>query len=441
MSKSSQGFVQLKCHTLRKDREERWISWTIKPLYKVSGDYYGLLATARDITEMARLEEQVRQKAKLETIGQLAGGVAHDFNNILGAILAQSNLLGLLGASTPTSKQAIEIIENGVFRAKELTDKLLGFAQCGKTKNTPLDVHSIIEEVTSLLKRTLDKRIDISTFLRADNSVIFGDPSQIYQVILNLTINARDAIKHKFSDQPTPLMAGEIKIETTLIQGSDLTSNHSKDKYLRIYVTDNGTGISKDIRERIFEPFFTTKKSSGNSGMGLAMVYGIINNHEGFINLKSSLCYGTSFFIDLPLAERSTKVESILKNPEITIGKGNILLIDDEDLVRSSLSALLRSIGYQTFCAASGDEALAVYQEVLADIDLVILDLMMPGVDVSTCIKRLKASKPNLKILLTSGYGLNEKAESLMNGDADGFIQKPCGIAELSQLISSKIIN
>gem|GEM_PF-3119367 len=439
MPRGSQAFLQIKCHTTRKDGTDRWVSWRIKPLHKSSGEFYGVLATARDITEMANLEDQVRQKAKLETIGQLAGGVAHDFNNMLGAILAQSNLLQRIMPQSQQVTQSLGSIETGVLRAKELTDKLLGFAQCGKTKNCPFDIHKVVEEVTNLLNRTLDKRIVLCTNLKASRSTIFGDPSQLYQVILNLVINSRDAILERFQENPNPNLCGTINIATSLVDSLDYTSPTSMSSFIRISIHDNGCGIPRDVEQKIFEPFFTTKKDNGNSGMGLAMVYGIITNHDGYISVTSLPEMDTAFFIHLPVAAKEIEITKPEAIPIIKPGKSSILLIDDEELVRSSLSALLRSIGYQTFCAGNGDEALSVYQSALKDIDLVILDLMMPGLQVSSCIKRLKTTKPSIKILLTSGYGLNDKSQEILTEAADGFIQKPCDLSELSKIIATTL--
>lgn len=304
MPKLSDSFLQIKSQQLRKDKQLRKISWRIKPLIKGGGELYGYIATARDITEMARLEEQLRQRAKLESIGQLAGGLAHDFNNMLAAILAQANLIKRSADTNTRAHQSAASIEMGVLRAKELTDKLLDFAQCGKNKSCSFNVHSIIEELVALLGRTLNKKISIRTELIAEESIIYGDPNQIYQVLLNLVINARDAIKQKLEQSIDPNVDGQIVISTTLNKSHLLRSSLNSNSVIQITIEDNGCGIPKDVERHIFEPFFSTKREHGHSGMGLAMAYGIVNNHDGYITVNSDSKSYTAFTITLPVSEQ-----------------------------------------------------------------------------------------------------------------------------------------
>lgn len=427
-----------KFHALRGDGETRWTSWTMKSLVKPSGEVYGFLVTARDITDIARLEEELSRKAKLETIGQLAGGVAHDFNNMLSGIMAQTHVLQRLKNHDPTVSDSMRTIESCVTRAKELTSKLLGFAQCGKTKNCPFSTHEIIKEVVALLERTLDKRLTISTKLQSSQDTVFGDPTQIYQVILNLCVNARDAILEKFNQAPHPEQQGNIEISTHLEpqpfnEGiADLTPK------MVIQISDDGCGIPNDLKERIFEPFFTTKKQHGNSGMGLAMVYGIVNNHEGSVKVENRTPSGSKFSVLLPITQKTAIDNSELEKPSAHVAKskGTVLLIDDEDLVRSSMAALLRSLGYETFCATSGDEAIEIYKSAIGMFDAVLLDMMMPGMSVESCVRKLKELRPDLQIVLTSGYGLSDLAARLMSSGVESFLQKPCPVNELSETLA-----
>ena len=291
----------------------------------------------------------------------------------------------------------------------------------------------------TLLNRTLDKRIAIKVELTPSQNTVMGDPNQIYQVILNLAINARDAIMEKFLKKPEPSMSGEIIITTEVAK--HLNYNHASlgVRHIRVSVKDNGCGFSKNIEKKIFEPFFTTKKQNGNSGMGLAMVYGIVASHNGLMNVSSKENSGTTFQIHLPLSVAEIKEEIPEEIVTIEQQQGTILLIDDEELVRSSISTLLRSMGYQTFCAGSGTEALAVYESVLNSIDLVVIDLMMPGIDIQSCLRRLRSAKPTIKILLTSGYGLREDTQQLVKESADGFIQKPFKLNDFSKLIRATL--
>ncbi len=430
--------VPFKFHARRGDGENRWTSWTIKSLVKPSGEIYGFLATARDITDIARLEEELRRKAKLETIGQLAGGVAHDFNNMLSGIMAQTHVLQRLKNHDPAVCDSMRIIESCVSRAKELTSKLLGFAQCGKTKNCPFSIHEIVKEVVTLLERTLDKKIAITTNLQASLDTVYGDPTQIYQVILNLCVNSRDAILERFNQEPHPEQKGIIQISSRLEpKPFDEDGTKSTQKII-IEVSDDGCGIPAELKDRIFEPFFTTKKQLGNSGMGLAMVYGIVSNHDGTVKAENRTPLGSKFSVSLPITKELAVGNTEIERPSAPVAKskGTVLLIDDEDLVRSSMAALLRSLGYETFCATSGDEAIEIYKTAINMFDVVILDMMMPGMSVENCVRKLKELRPELQIVLTSGYGLSDLAARLMSTGVDSFLQKPCPISDLSETLS-----
>jgi signal transduction histidine kinase len=245
---------------------------------------------ARDITERkrteaerAKLEEQLRHAQKMEAIGTLAGGVAHDFNNVLTAILGHVHLLKQEAPPDDPIHQRMFVIEAGVQRARHLTDQLLTFARGGKQQNVVFDLHATVQEVFQLLERMLGRHVSCQVELRAERCLINGDPGQLHQVILNLALNARDAMPH----------GGTLRCRTDLVSGAN---------FIRLSVSDSGSGIPREIRGRIFEPFFTTKPKGQGTGMGLAMVYAIVQNHAGSIEVESEVGQGTTFHLSLPLA-------------------------------------------------------------------------------------------------------------------------------------------
>jgi len=247
-----------------------------------------VVTVVRDVTEQRQLEEELRQMAKMQAIGQLAGGVAHDFNNLLTGILAKANMLKLNEPPDKPAHEAAKIIEKAAERAAELPRQLLGFARRGKGQVVPVDLHDAIRETVGLLGRTLDRKIKITLDLRASGSVVMGDPTQIQQVFLNLAINARDAMED----------GGQLTFETDLVTHDEAYCRTHVDTapgtYVMVTITDTGCGIPPEIQKRVFEPFFTTKEQGQGTGMGLAMVYGIVKNHGGSIRLYSEPGEGSS---------------------------------------------------------------------------------------------------------------------------------------------------
>jgi PAS domain S-box-containing protein len=398
------------------------------------------LLIARDMTarqhmacENATLEKQLRQVHKMEAVGRLASGVAHDMNNILTAILAHAGLLKARVDKKYPAWNAGDVIEKAVHRGKELTSQLLGFARQGKHHHVPVDIHCVIQEVTGLLCRTVDKAVTLQTDLLAEEPWVVGDPNQIYQVLMNLAVNASDAMRQK----------GEIIFQTSNESVSSAQALHipglAAGDYVVIRVTDTGDGMPQDVQAHIFEPFFTTKEQSQGSGMGLAMAYGIVKNHHGYIGVTSTLGMGTTMRVYLPSVlcdDPQTKAAPMVTRSE---GAGHVLIIDDEKAVAEAAQAILEFLGYATTIRLSGLEAVAFFQNSKHHVDLVLLDMVMPDMSGSECFAELRRIRPESKILLCTGYDRNHAVQELMNQGVVGFIQKPYDLDELAQVCADAL--
>jgi len=393
------------------------------------------LFVARDMTarkhmadENAMLEQQLRQVQKMEAVGRLASGVAHDMNNILTAILAHAGLLKARGDETQPSWKAGDVIEKAVHRGKELTSQLLGFARQGKHHHVPVDIHGVIQEVTGLLGRTVEKKITLQTDLLAEEPWVVGDPNQLYQVLMNLAVNASDAMSDK----------GDLMFHTSNETVSAAQASHTPGlaagDYVVVRVTDTGDGMPQDVQSHIFEPFFTTKELGQGSGMGLAMVYGIVKNHHGYIGVTSTLGVGTTMRVYLPsiLCDEPQSPSGSVAAP--SAATGHVLIIDDEEAVAEAAQAILEYVGYTTTIRLSGREAVAFCQESSQPVDLVLLDMVMPDMSGPECFAELRRVWPDSKILLCTGYDRNHAVQELLNQGVVGFIQKPYDLDDLAQV-------
>ncbi len=390
----------------------------------------GVTFTALDITERKQAEEEKRilkerlqHAEKIEAIGTLAGGVAHDFNNLLMGIQGNASLaLKDIDPTHPTYEN-LKRIEEQVQSGATLTKQLLGFARGGKYEVKPTDMNEILEKISSMFGRT-KKEISIQRKHGKDLWSVEVDRGQMEQVFLNLYVNAWQAMPG----------GGEIYLETqnVLLDEAIALSLFAKPgKYVKIAVTDTGTGMDEKTKARIFEPFFTTKGMGRGSGLGLATVYGIIKGHHGMINVYSEPGHGTTFTVYLPASEKEVVTEKTATE-EIVRGKETILLVDDQKMVMEVSKEMLETLGYKVYAAGSGQEAIAVYMEKKDKIDLVILDMIMPGISGAGTFDRLREINPDVKILLSSGYSLNGQAQEILDRGCKGFLQKPFRLSQLS---------
>jgi two-component system, cell cycle sensor histidine kinase and response regulator CckA len=390
------------------------------------GDKPGFLVFLRDVTEKKRMEAELIHAQKMEAIGTLAGGIAHDFNNILMGILGYTSLMLLNTEPDNTSHERLKSIEHLVESGADLTKQLLGFARGGKYEVKPTDVNELVRRSSEIFGRT-KKEITIHRDYQKDLYIADVDRGQIEQVLLNLFVNAWQAMPG----------GGDLYLETSNVTLDEMyTRLHSihSGNYVKISVTDNGTGMDQATQRRIFEPFFTTKGMGLGTGLGLASAYGIIKNHGGIINVYSEVGRGTTFTIYLPASTRAIFEEKIIP-VEAKKSTESVLIVDDQDMILAVARDMLKALGYKVFTAQGGKEALAIYNENKKGIDVVILDMIMPSMSGGETFDKLKAINPDVRVILSSGYSINGQATEIMQRGCNGFIQKPFNIKELSQKI------
>jgi len=386
-----------------------------------------------DITDRKRaeeerriLQERLQHADKMEAIGTLAGGIAHDFNHLLMGIQGYASLSLLdLDPSHPHYER-LRRIEEQVQSGADLTSQLLGFARGGRYEVNPADMNEVIEKTSSMFGRT-KKEISIHRKQGKDLWSVEVDRGQMEQVFLNLYINAWQAMPG----------GGEIYLEAQNVLLNDeqaLSYSVKPGKYVKIMVTDTGTGMDEKTRERIFDPFFTTKEMGRGTGLGMATVYGIIKGHRGMIHVYSEPGQGTTFTIHLPASDKEVVTEKAATG-KIVSGTETILVVDDEKMVLEVNRELLEFMGYRVYTVGSGQEAISVYMEKRNEIDLVILDMIMPGISGAETFDRLREINPGIKVLLSSGYSLTGKAQTIMDRGCNGFLQKPFTQEQLSSKV------
>jgi signal transduction histidine kinase/ActR/RegA family two-component response regulator len=398
----------------------------------------GLVERSRSREQAEELKERLRQSQKLEAIGTLAGGVAHDFNNLLTGILGYTWLLKQNAQPEDEVYRSASVIENAAERAAELTRQLLGFARQGQHQDLPVDLNALVSEVTELLSRTFDKAVTLHVAPHPRNLRVLGDPGQLHQVLLNLAINARDAMPR----------GGDLYFDVRAL-ADELVPRAAhphlgRGAHAVLEVRDTGTGMRPIDQRRIFEPFFTTKEVGKGSGMGLALVYGIVQGHRGAIEVESREHVGTVFRVYLPLLEGAaagaTGGERRAVEAELPVpGQGLVLVVDDEELVREMARELLTSLGYQVLTARNGLEAIDRFIERRSEIDLVVLDLVMPRMGGRECLRALKRIDPQVRVLLSSGWQREGHLQSAMEEGALGFLSKPYQLVALSQAVARAI--
>ena len=419
---------------LHKDGRLVYLETSACLFYDSHGNLKGYRGSDRDITdrkraeeEKAKLESQLQLAQKFEAIGTLAGGVAHDFNNLLMGIQGRASLISMdLDVSHP-QREHIHAIEEYIRSATSLTKQLLGFARGGKYEVKPVDMNELVLESSAMFGRT-KKEIQIHTKCQASPLVVEADKGQIEQVLLNMYINAWQAM---------PPDSGELYLETkisTLDEADCKPHQAEPGRYVRVSITDTGSGMDEATRQRVFDPFFTTKGKKRGTGMGLASAYGIIKNHGGLITVYSEIGRGTTFNIYLPLSDKEAN-RKISMEGRLVKGSATILLVDDEEFIIDVGQAMLARLGYRVMVCRGGQEAVNVITDIGNIIDMVILDMIMPGMDGSTTFNRIREIQPNMLVLLSSGYAMNGHAEKIMRRGCNGFIQKPYNISELSQKI------
>jgi PAS domain S-box-containing protein len=394
----------------------------------VLGEQHKTIIVLNDITEQKHMEAQLQQAQKMEAIGTLAGGIAHDFNNLLMAIQGTVSLILFTMDPDHPQYKKIESIEKQVESGAKLTSQLLGYARKGKYEIKPIDLNHLIRETTETFART-KKEITVRQNLSPNLYATEADEGQIEQILLNLYVNAASAMPN----------GGHLVIETRNATDTDMKGELYRPKpgsYVLLTVTDTGSGMDENTKKRIFEPFFTTKEMGRGTGLGLASAYGIVKNHGGYIDVDSQLGKGTTFKIYLPASEKPAENTAVVKNrDDVSKGHETILLVDDERMILEVGKDLLEEMGYDVITAKDGKEAVEIYKARKNDIDLLILDIIMPEMNGGDVYDTMKKINPDIKVLLSSGYSVEGQAAEILARGCDGFIQKPFHMGQLSQSI------
>jgi signal transduction histidine kinase/ActR/RegA family two-component response regulator len=406
------------------------------------GDKVMLQATVRDITERKRAEElnvrleaQFRQAQKMEGIGQLAGGVAHDFNNILAAIQMQSDLLKSSSGLSADQSEFADEISATVQRAAALTRQLLLFSRREVFQPRDLDLSESIASTTKMLKRILGENVQMQLKLASQPMFIHADAGMIDQILMNLAVNARDAMPN----------GGQLVIETSGVVFDQFASSQSAQarpgSFVCLSVSDSGCGIAPEILPKIFEPFFTTKDVGKGTGLGLATVFGIVQQHQGWINVYSELDHGTTFRIYLPRLAKNAGPKS--SQPALTAMRGGsetILLAEDDPAVRASVRKAVSQLGYRVLEAPTGAKALEVWRQNRQEISLLLTDLVMPdGMSGKALAQHLLQENAKLKVIYMSGYSAEVVGKDFPLKEGDDFLTKPFQASKLAQTIREKL--
>jgi len=420
-----QGFVKrFEAQVYTKSGDKVWISMNAYAVADRAGNTLYYEGTAENITERKRLEDQLRQAQKMEAIGTLAGGVAHDFNNILTVIMGLGNLIQMSIDKGDTLRPYIDQIVASSERAADLTQSLLAFSRRQRITPEAHTVNGVVTSTAKLLKRLLPEDIELKCDLTDKKTLTMLDLTQIGQVIMNLAINARDAMPH----------GGSLIIRT---ERSKLDENFKKihgfgrpGNYVKLSVSDTGIGMDESTMKRIFEPFFTTKEVGKGTGLGLASAYGIVKQHDGYITVSSALSMGTTFDIYLPLIDtpHPRRVSAV---PETKGGAETILIVEDDRDVRSTLTRILEKQGYITIEAMDGDDALRLYEEHRTEVDLIILDVVMPGRNGKEVLDEITRINPSVKAVFVSGYTGDIVIDKGVENDSVDFLQKPLSVPKL----------
>ena len=405
----------------------------ISPVRDTTGKIVNYVAVKRDMTQEVEMERRLRQTQKMESLGHLAGGIAHDFNNVLGVIQGALSLLKPR-LTDPSLARYVEVGEGAVGRGADVAKRLLTFSREGQLTLRTVTLAEATEELTRVLEHTIEKTIDIVTEIPPDIPCILADPGQLGQVFLNLCINGRDAILEARPEAGT----GTLTIVAALENGEALRKRFKEavaPSYVRISVIDNGTGMTDLIRSRVFEPFFTTKPAGKGTGLGLAVAYGIVKNHRGFIDVESEPGKGSVFHVYVQASTAAPSAGSISDERPITGGTETILVVEDEKALRDLLAELLEGSGYRVLKAADGIEGLAVYRQYRREIGVVLTDMGLPRMSGQDLFARIRELDPAAPIVLASGYLEPSLRSHLSSAGAKAFIQKPYQTRDILRII------
>ena len=416
----------------------RWARIDRSPCRDDRGNIIGIVAVGVDVTELKsaqddrrELEDRLRQAEKMQALGELAGGIAHDFNNQLAGIMGYTEMIRKRVDEDERLTRYADTILKVSRRASSLVAQLLAFARKGKRRPVDVDAHELLDEVIALLERSIDQRIKIERAFCADAPAVTGDPTQLQNALLNLGINARDAMPE----------GGRLTFATKIVDlDEEYCRNHTYEItagcYVQIAVSDTGVGMDAETQARIFEPFFTTKEAGKGTGMGLAAVYGAVKSHEGSINVYSETGRGTTFRVYLPVAESTGKRRSASPASEGT-ASGHIMVVDDDDTARATARSILSEMGYVVSTFATGEDAVACYVNVWKEIDVVVLDMTMPAMSGPDTFRAMRRVNPDIRSVLSSGHALDGQGPELLDEGIRSFVEKPFTVDELCDKVAA----
>jgi len=438
-----QGYVKdFEIELKRKDGQKVIVQETTTVIRDPSGKIIGYRGILRDITNQKKLEEQLRQAQKMESLGTLAGGIAHDFNNILAIILGHVHSLERNNGNGSREKfeRSVEAINKAVQRGAGLVQQILTFARKTNTQFESVNVNTAVEDIVKILGEAFPKTITISVDLEPNLPIIVADHNQLHQVLLNLCVNAYDAIieiqKNQSHAQSSMSQRGALVLRTRTVQGDVVQrqfSDATADRYVVLSVSDTGVGMDEATRTRIFEPFFTTKEKGKGTGLGLSVVYGVMKSHHGYIDVESEVNKGTTFYLYFPVPQgivRTYKGKP-MENKELPGGNETILVVEDEEMLLELVKNLLEDKGYKVMTARDGQEAIELYARYKKEIALVLSDMGLPKMSGWDAFRRMREIDPNVKAILASGYlDPNVRSEMLRAGAKD-FVQKPYDVNQI----------
>ncbi len=409
--------------------DRRRVVWNLTGLKDWQGRTTAVIGVGQDITDQQRTSENIAQAQKLETIGQLAGGIAHHFNNLLTIIMGNAELMQRSLPGDSDCQHLAQQVIQAAQRAGDLTTQLLAFARKGRFKLERVELNELLRRTVKLLTVTIDKRVEMHLNLSEEPCCTRGDSSQLENVFLNLCLNARDAMPQ----------GGLVELSTEITSVDHPTARRldiDPGGYVCVTVCDTGVGMDDETRSRIFEPFFTTKEVGKGAGLGLASVYGCVRNHGGGVEVHTEEGEGTTFHVYLPVAREETSQPATASEPR---GSGTILLVDDEESVRAFVAKVLRSFGYKVISCANGQEAVETFSQSPDRYDLVILDMVMPKLDGLDTFRRMKKIKPDLRAMLSSGFSIGDLPGEILEEGVLDFLAKPYRIDQLSQKVQRAI--
>lgn len=400
------------------------------PYFGHKGKYKGAIGIFTDLSELRQLEEQLQHSQKMEAIGTLSGGIAHDFNNILSGVLGYASLLKKHAPPGSQLAHYGEMIEKSAERGALLAGQLLAFSRKGRRFVQDVNVHQLMDELVEILERTLDRKITVECRKDSDTWIIQGEPGQIQQALMNLCLNAKDAMPN----------GGSITLSTRRVFLDEVSCRNYEGlgpgNFLRIDVEDTGEGMTEDTKRRLFEPFFTTKAEGKGTGLGLTMVYGTVKNHGGLVKVNSEVGRGSVFTVLLPLKSWGEPGAAACPRQGATPGSGTVLVVDDEEIIRDLLEEMLQELGFRVLTAEDGLEGVEMYRELWTEIDVVMIDMIMPKLSGKETFLEMKKINPNVRAVLSTGFTKDGAVQETLDQGIVSFIPKPYQLEELSSAIS-----